>query len=92
MRIAERERRDLALHVGAIAGAGDVELAREAGGHALYGGGGQRAGEPVQSGALIGIAQKFEIPVGLAALRMPSGIGTLELAFGTFHQQLFADV
>ena len=48
MRIAQRERRDLALHVGAIADADDIELAREAGRNALHGVRGQRARQPVQ--------------------------------------------
>src|ERR1700721_3906134 len=90
VRVAQSEGSDLALYVGAIAGAGDVELAREAGGHALYSGGGQGAGESMQSGALIGIARKLERPIRLVrfnALRHRHA----ELAFGTFHQHLLAN-
>ena len=53
MRIAQRERGDLALDVGAVADADDVELAREPGRNALNGVGGQRPGQPVQRGVLV---------------------------------------
>ena len=63
MRIAQRERRNLALHIGAVSGADDIQLARESGRHALHGIRGQRARQAVQRGVLVAIANDFESAV-----------------------------
>ena len=91
VRIAERERRDLALDVGAVADADDVELARESGRDALHGIGGQRARQPVQRGVLIGCRARVRACRRPARRVMPCGNRNRQLALGTFHLQLFAD-
>ena len=65
MRVAQRERGDLALDVGAVADADDVQFPGEPGGDALHGVGGQRAGQPVQRGVLVAVALDFQLAVGL---------------------------
>ncbi len=61
MRIAQRERGDLALDVGAVADAHDIQFAREPAGHALHGIGGERARQPVQRGMVVGVALEFKL-------------------------------
>ena len=65
MRIAQGERRDLALHVGAVADADDVQFAREPARDALHGIRGQRARQPVERRLLVGGALHFQLAVGL---------------------------
>ena len=65
MRIAQREGRDLALDVGAVADADDVQLAREPARDALHRVRRQRARQPVQRRMLVGVALDFELAVGL---------------------------
>ena len=91
MRVAQREGGDLALDVGAVADAHDVQLPREAGGDALHGVGRQRPRQPVQRGVLVGRALHFELAVGLLDV-IPSGIGTVKLALRARHFQLLADL
>jgi len=50
MRVAEGEGGELAFHVGAVSGAGDIEFARETGGNADDSGSGEGAGEVVEVG------------------------------------------
>src|ERR1700728_3467089 len=56
VRIAERQDQVLALHLGAIADADDVEVLLESGGDAGDGVGDQRAGETMQRAVLFGFA------------------------------------
>ena len=72
VRIAEREGRDLALDVGAIADADNIQLARESGGDTLDGVRGQRARQPVQRRVLVAVALTLERAVRSARRGCPA--------------------
>ncbi len=65
VRIAQREGGDLALDVGAVADADDIQLPGESGRNALHRVGGQRARQPVQRRVIVGVALEFEPAVRL---------------------------
>src|SRR5579871_7018244 len=90
MRIAQRERRDLTLHVGAIADACDVQLARESGGNTLNRRSCQRARQTVQRRLLLVIARELEFLVALLGVD-PRGQRHFELALWSFHLHGFAE-
>src|SRR4051794_30714970 len=61
MRVAQRERGDLSLDVGAIPDADDVQLADESGADALHRVGGQRPRQSVQRRMLVAGALDFQL-------------------------------
>src|SRR5689334_11683355 len=90
VRVAEVERGDAALHFALIANSENLQFAREARGHAIYGIRGQGARQTMQGSVLVAIANDFQVSVRLPdsdSGRNRNGL----LALGPFHQQLIAD-
>src|SRR5579863_6223868 len=91
MRLTESERGDAALDVRAIPDAHDIQFPREPGGDAVDGIGRERARETVERRMLVTIAGDLDYAVILLYLDARRQRHR-QLALGTFHLKLFADI
>ena len=91
MRVTQRESRDLALDIGTVADADDIEFTNESGRNALHRIGGERAGQSVQRRVIVGVAHEVEPAILLYDLDA-GGNRHSERALGSRDLQLLADL